>query len=332
MCAPEPDLQHFKLTEISFIGLGAMGYLMASHLTKHFSQVLVYNRTDQVALNHQAEFGSRRASLKQALGASVIISCLPTTDVVLELIEANLKHLGNPLVPYEADTDTGSLTDQTATEPKAKPIRQIWVDCTSGHPDQATTIADLLDTRGITYLDAPVSGQTSGAKAGTLTMMVGGDPHALGQVKPVLETMSALIEHVGATGAGFSVKAINNLIMAANLWSCFEGLGVLKKTGIDLSAALRCINASSGQSLASSALIPARVMTREFPNTFALDLLAKDARIALELAQKTNSPFDQLSQITQILQIASADHTPGSADFSKLALWFEAQLGAELKA
>jgi len=330
MSAPEADLQHFKVTDISFIGLGAMGYLMASHLTKHFSEVMVYNRTTQVATDHESEFGSRQVELDEALSASVIISCLPTTDVVLELIEGNLQHLSDHKGSSRADT--GSLTDQTATEPKAKPIRQIWVDCTSGHPDQATTIADLLDTRGITYLDAPVSGQTSGAKAGTLTMMVGGDPHALDQVKPVLETMSALIEHVGATGAGFSVKAINNLIMAANLWSCFEGLGVLKKSGIDLSAALRCINASSGQSLASDALIPARVLTREFPNTFALDLLAKDARIALELAEKTNSPFDQLSQITQILQLASSEHVPGSADFSKLALWFEAQLGTELKA
>ncbi len=326
----DPDRKHFSLTDISFIGLGAMGYLMASHLTKHFSEVLVYNRTAQVALDHQAEFGSRKVSLEQALSASVIISCLPTTDVVLELIEGNLQHLGDSPGSGEADTD--SLTAQRTTESHANPIRQIWVDCTSGHPDQATTIASLLAKRGIAYLDAPVSGQTSGAKAGTLTMMVGGDPHALDQVKPVLETMSALIERVGETGAGFSVKAINNLLMAANLWSCFEGLGVLKKSGIDLSAALRCINASSGQSLASSALIPTRVLTREFPNTFALDLLAKDARIALELAEKTNSPFDQLSQITQILQSASAYHTPGSADFSKLASWFEAQLGAELKA
>lgn len=134
---------------VSFIGLGAMGWHMASHLPKLGINVQVWNRTEQKAQAHAAQFATQAVSIQQAVQADIIISCLPTSADIEALIAQHPPKSG-----------------------------AIWVDCTSGVPDSAKKLADTLKNMGAAYLDAPVSGQTIGAERGTLTVMVGGDADA----------------------------------------------------------------------------------------------------------------------------------------------------------
>ncbi|MFM6957424.1 MAG: NAD(P)-dependent oxidoreductase, partial [Acinetobacter sp.] len=220
---------------VAFIGLGAMGYRMAAHLPKYFEKVYVWNRSFDKAEQHATEYGTFAVELAEAVQADVIFSCLPTSDDVETLIEGvNIK--------------SGA----------------IWIDCTSGVPEVARRLAERLKTQNIDFLDAPVSGQTIGAENATLTVMVGGDVNAFERAYPAMAAIGKLIQHVGDSGAGFAVKAINNMLLAVNLWSVAEGFSTLKAHGVNLENALTCINASSGRSLASENTFPQRVLNREW--------------------------------------------------------------------
>jgi len=278
---------------VAFIGLGAMGWHMAGHLTKVYTDVRVWNRTASKAKEHARVFATQATSLKEAGQADIIFSCLPTSKQVEEIIQ-------------QAQPKTGS----------------IWVDCTSGEPQSAQRLQQQLKEQGVTYLDAPVSGQTIGAEKGTLTVMVGGDPNMLEQANPAIQTFAGLIQHVGESGSGFAVKAVNNILMAANLWVLAEGMCNLKSQGVELDAALKCINASSGQSNMSHHIFAQRVLSREFPLTFALNLLAKDATIATQLAGTTQTIMPVL-QLTQQLYRSASNNLPSESDFSSVVQQLE---------
>ncbi len=278
-----------------------MGWRMAAHLPKAFADVRVWNRTPQRATDHAMTYGTQAVSLSEAVQADVIFSCLPTTAEVEALILANPPRVGS-----------------------------IWVDCTSGEPIVAQRLSAFLKEHGAEYLDAPVSGQTIGAENGTLTVMVGGEPAALAKARPALEPFSGKIEWVGGSGCGFAVKAINNTLLAANLLAAAEGLSVLKAHGVQLDAALACINASSGRSMASESVIPQRVLNRSFPLTFALDLLAKDTHIAMDLVLAARLPAPVLAQSQSLVRAASLSF-PQPADFSEAVRLLESWTGITLE-
>ncbi|WP_201615937.1 NAD(P)-dependent oxidoreductase [Psychrobacter urativorans] len=285
-----------KPTSVSFLGLGAMGYPMASHLVGHFDSVMVWNRSADKAHAHAKEFGSHAVDFEQALSANIIISCLPTSQQVAELIERAKLHLR---------------------------VGSVWVDCTSGVPDAAHKAAATLEELGCYFIDAPVSGQTTGAIAGSLTVMVGGDTDALAYAKPAINCFAGLIEHVGSSGGGFAVKAVNNTLFAVNSWALGEGLGVLKAHGVKPSSALECINHSSGQSFASKVTFPDRIVNRSFPKTFTLDLMAKDCGIAIDLQQQAKLPAPVMAAVASFMRAASNQVPAGSADFSEFIHFLE---------
>ena len=278
---------------IAFIGLGAMGYRMAAHLPKHFDTVYVWNRNFDKAQQHAVAFGTVAVELEQAVQADIIFSCLPTSKDVESLIDT-------------VQIKSGS----------------IWIDCTSGVPEAAKRIAEKLKAQNIDFLDAPVSGQTIGAENATLTVMVGGDVAAFERAYPALSAVGKLIQHVGDSGAGFAVKAINNMLLAVNLWSVAEGFSTLKAHGVNLNAALDCINASSGKSLVTENIFPQRVLSREFPLTFALPLLAKDTGIALDLVHQAKLPAPVLALTQSLIQAANLSAEPNS-DFSAAIKMYE---------
>lgn len=255
---------------VAFIGLGAMGWHMASHLPKLGCEVQVWNRTEEKALRHAEIFNTKAVSIADAVQADIIFSCLPTSADVEALIS-------------EYPPKQGS----------------IWVDCTSGVPDSAKKLSAELAVRDVSYLDAPVSGQTTGAERGTLTVMIGGNFEAFEKAKPIIQAFAGLIEYVGDSGTGFAVKAINNTLMATHLWALAEGLTVLKSKGVDLSAALNCINASSGKSSMSENIMAQRVLNRKFEKTFGLDLLQKDIGIAVSLVEQENLELSAMQLIQQ---------------------------------
>ncbi len=246
-------------TVISFIGLGAMGWHMASHLPKLGYTVQVWNRTERKAIDHAEQFKTISVPIEQAVQADIIFSCLPTSQDVEALMNAYPPKAGS-----------------------------VWVDCTSGVPTSAKKLNAILTEHDVNYLDAPVSGQTIGAEKGTLTVMVGGDRTAFEHAQPFIQAFADRIEYVGESGSGFAVKAVNNTLMATHLWVLAEGLTVLKAKGVDLSAALNCINHSSGKSNMSEHIMAQRVLSRRFDKTFALDLLQKDIGIANTLIEQEN--------------------------------------------
>jgi len=161
----------------------------------------------------------------------------------------------------------------------------VLVDCTSGDPPTSRSIAAELGGRGVEFIDAPVSGGTTAAKAGTLTVMWGGEESVFERVRPAVEAFGKKIVHAGGIGAGDALKAVNNALLAVHILSAAEGLVVLLKAGVNPTTALEVINASSGRSNSSENLIPQRVLTRAFPRTFRLALLEKDIGIAAVLAE-----------------------------------------------
>jgi 3-hydroxyisobutyrate dehydrogenase len=281
------------MTTVAFIGLGAMGYRMAAHLPKHFDSVLVWNRNFEKAKQHATEFNTQAVSLEQAVQADIIFSCLPTSQQVNEIIhQVEIKH------------------------------GAIWVDCTSGVPESAKLQQAFLKQKGIDFLDAPVSGQTVGAENATLTFMVGGSKTAFDIALPAMQAMGKLIKHVGDSGSGFAVKAVNNMLLAVHLCAAAEGFTTLKAHGVDLQEALECINASSGKSGVTENVLPQRVFNRSFPNTFALPLLSKDTGIAVDLVQqaKLSAPVITLTQ--NLIGAANAIAEPDS-DFSAAVKMYE---------
>ncbi|WP_291354622.1 MULTISPECIES: NAD(P)-dependent oxidoreductase [unclassified Acinetobacter] len=281
------------IQSVAFIGLGAMGYRMAAHLPQHFGTVYVWNRNFEKAKQHAAEFGTQAVELEQAVQADIIFSCLPTSQDVEELING-------------ISIKSGA----------------VWVDCTSGVPESAIKLSQKLKALDVDFLDAPVSGQTIGAENGTLTVMIGGDAAAFEKAFPAIQAFGKLIKHVGASGAGFAVKAVNNMLLAVNLCSVAEGFTTLKAHGVNLHEALDCINASSGKSGVTETVLPQRVLNRSFPLTFALPLLAKDTGIALDLVRdaKLSAPVIALTQ--SLIQSAS-NLAEKDSDFSSAVKMYE---------
>ena len=281
------------IQSVAFIGLGAMGYRMAAHLPKQFDTVYVWNRNFTKVEQHAAEFGTQAVALEQAVQADIIFSCLPISQDVENLIASVALKSGS-----------------------------IWVDCTSGVPESAKKLATALKQQNVDFLDAPVSGQTIGAETGTLTVMIGGDAAAFERTLPAIQTFGKLIKHVGEPGAGFAVKAVNNMLMAVNLCAVAEGFTTLKAHGVDLHEALDCINASSGKSNVTETVLPQRVLNRSFPLTFALPLLAKDTGIAVDLVRQAKLSAPVLS-LTQNLIQAASDQAEENSDFSSAMIMYE---------
>jgi 3-hydroxyisobutyrate dehydrogenase len=268
----------------AFIGLGAIGAPIARHIAGH-TTFAVWNRTRSVATEFAAEAGARDAEspASAATGADFLLTCLPTSAQVEEVL-------------FGANGAAASLKSGA-----------MVIDCTSGDPVTSRKIADRLARSGIAFIDAPVSGGVSGAVAGKLTVMVGGEAAALERARPILETFAAKIVHCGPIGAGDAVKAVNNALLAVQVWSTAEGLASLAKLGVDPAVALDVINSSSGRSNASMNLFPERVLNRSFPRTFRLALLDKDVGIAAGIARNTGTPAPLLEETSRLFGEARSE-------------------------
>jgi 3-hydroxyisobutyrate dehydrogenase len=275
----------------AFIGLGAIGAPIATHVAAN-TTLAVWNRTRAVAAEFASETGARDADspASAAAGADFLLTCLPTSAQVEEVL-------------FGANGAAAGLK-----------AGAMVIDCTSGDPATSRKIADRLARSGIAFIDAPVSGGVSGAVAGKLTVMVGGDAATLDRGRPILETFAGKIVHCGGIGTGDAVKAVNNALLAVHVWSTAEGLAALAKLGVDPAVALDVINSSSGRSNTSMNLFPERVLNRSFPRTFRLALLDKDVGIAAGIARDTGTPAPLLTETSRLFADAhrelgeEADH------------------------
>jgi 3-hydroxyisobutyrate dehydrogenase len=292
--------------QVGFLGLGAIGAPMAAHLARP-GPLTVWNRTAARA----AEFVSRHggiaaASPRQAAEAEVVITCLGTSADVAGLL----------------DGPDGILA---GVRPGA-----LFLDCTSGDPATSRRIAARLAERGVAFADAPVSGGTNGAEAGTLTVMVGGSAETFARARPVLAAFGRRVEHVGPVGAGDALKAVNNALLAVNILAVGEGLAALVKAGVAPRTALDVVNASSGRSFVSEVLVPERVLTGAWPRTFRLALLEKDVAIATGLLADTGVAGPVLELARSLLGAAGAE-LGEAADYLDPIRLTERQAGVEIR-
>jgi 3-hydroxyisobutyrate dehydrogenase len=291
----------------AFLGLGAIGAPMAARLARG-TRLTVWNRTRARADEFARAHGARSAGTPReaAHGAEIVVTCLPTSREVEALLEG-----GDGLL---AGLGAGALL----------------LDCTSGDPATSRRIAARLGAAGIAFADAPVSGGTNGAEAGTLTIMVGSDPAVFERARPVLALMGSRIERVGPVGAGHALKAVNNALLAVNILAVGEGLAALVKAGVPARLALEVINGASGRSFVSESLVPERVLTGAWPRTFRLALLAKDVGIARDLLRETGVEGPVLELAGELFARARA--TLGeSADYLEAIRLIEAQAGVEIR-
>ena len=296
------------MTPIAFLGLGAIGAPMARHLATAEFSLAVWNRTGSKAAAFAAANKVRHAKTPAdaARGAAIVITCLPTSREVAALLDGPDGLLGAMA--------TGSLL----------------IDCTSGDPATSRQIAARLAERGIGFLDAPVSGGVSGAEAGKLTVMVGGDAAHLKTGLIALNAFGEKIVHCGPVGAGHAIKANNKAMLAVHIWSLGEGMLALAKAGVKPEVALDVINASSGRSNTSMNLFPQRVLGRAFPRTFKLALIDKDVRIAAQFLREQNVP-SPLIQLTAELFAAAHVELGEEADHVEAVKVIERTGGAEIK-
>jgi 3-hydroxyisobutyrate dehydrogenase len=277
--------------KIGFIGLGAMGFPMARHLSKEHD-VIVWNRTREKAERHSREHGTRLAGdMTECAAAEIIITMLPTSREVDEVVDRMLP----------------SLREGT-----------LWIDATSGDPNVSRKTAARLATRGVAFVDAPVTGAVVGAENATLTIMIGGTPEDFERAREVLRLNGKTIIHVGPVGSGHAIKVLTNSIMGATVWITSECMLLAKQLGIDLKTALAVTNAGSGRSNASENLLPMRLIEGKWPLIFKLAHHDKDIRIAMSLAHQQHASTPMLA-LTQQLFTASLHELGDQADYIEVA-------------
>jgi len=264
--------------KIAFLGLGAIGEPMASHLVAEPFEVTVWNRSPDkaraFAAKHRAAVATTPAEAVK--NAEVVITCLPSSREVKEVVMSE-DGIASGIRP-------GALL----------------IDCTSGDPATSREIAEILSKKGAEFIDAPVSGGVKGAEAGTLTVMCGGSEATIDRARPILERFGKKIVRCGDTGAGDAVKAMNQALLAIHIWSAGEALSALARLGVDTHIALDVINGSSGRSNSSENLFPERVIGRAFPRTFKLALLDKDVTIAAGIARENGVPAPFIDLATRL--------------------------------
>ncbi len=160
---------------------------------------------------------------------------------------------------------------------------QVIVDLSTANPASTRALHDELAGRGVRYLDAGISGGAAGAEQGTLTLMVGGDETALAQVKPLLDTFSAHVHHMGGSGTGHVTKVLNNFLNGITLAATAEVMVAGKKAGLDLAQLLDVINTSTGVSFASLNRFPHIIKGDYLEGGLTGRLMAKDVRLYLDL-------------------------------------------------
>jgi len=295
------------MKSIGFIGLGIMGMPMARNLVKAgFRLTIVGGHAKEAVKELQAAGTTVVASPKEvAAEAELVVTCLPDTPDVWEVV-------AGPNGLLDGAKKGLIIVDHSTIAPMA--ARQLAAEC---------------ERKGVSFLDAPVSGGQQGAIAGTLSIMVGGEAAALERAMPVLEAMGKKIVHVGASGAGQFTKACNQIICAITWQAIGEGMALGVKAGVDPAKMLEAVSAGAARCWALEVRTP-RLLDGDFKPGFMAKLQYKDLVIATDAAKKLGVPLPVTSLVTEFY---AALKTAGKGDWDTSALvTLEEQLaGVEIR-
>jgi 3-hydroxyisobutyrate dehydrogenase len=205
----------------------------------------------------------------------------------------------------------------------------VVIDMSSSSPTGTRELGKALEARGITLLDAPVSGGVRKAVDGTLSIMAGGDPATIEAVRPVLEAMGKNVFATGPLGAGHAMKALNNYVSAAGFAAAAEAVLAGARFGIEPETIVTILNASTGRNNSTENKFPQFVLPRTFDAGFTVGLMVKDLRIALEVAQATKMPAP-LAEVCLAEWAAAERELGGAADHTAALKHWERLAGSEL--
>src|SRR5262245_50385405 len=268
---------------VGFIGVGNMGNPMAGNVLKQSFPMTVFD------LNPKAMENLVQAGAKAAASAAEVVD---NSEVVLTSLPASPDVEATYLEP-------GGLVDRARRD-------TILIDLSSVLPSTPRKIEPRAKARGVHFLEAPVSGGVSGARAATLAIMVGGDAAPLERVRPVLRAIGPNIFHVGPVGAGNTIKAINNMMACVNGLAMMEGLALGVKAGLDPMTVYEVVKASSGGSKALER-IPKAIVPRDFDPGFKVALMNKDLETFNTIAKELHVAvsFANVAQRYQQMALAA---------------------------
>lgn len=282
---------------VAFVGLGQMGVPMATRLAAAGWDV----RGTDVSPAARAAFSEASGvaavddPVEAVAGAGIVVVMLPSSAIV------------------NAALLDGGLLERIE-------LGTLLIDMGSSEPLATRELATRAAAIGIDVVDAPVSGGVAGARAGTLTIMVGGGDADVARARPLLDDLGRSTVHVGPVGAGHALKALNNLLSATHLLVSAEALAVGQAFGLDAATMLEAINGSSGRSGSTEVKLPRFVLPGSYDSGFRLALMLKDMRIATDLARATGVPA-ALGEAAVELWARAAEELDAGADHTEIARW-----------
>lgn len=261
---------------VGFIGLGIMGLPMAKNILKAGHEVTAYNRSEGPRADARAAGATLAASSAEAAR---------TADVVITIVT------DSPDVEQVCLGPNGVIEGARAGT--------VVVDMSTISPEVTKRVGAKLAERGVQMLDAPVSGGDTGAIAGTLSIMAGGEASALETARPVLEAMGKRIVHCGPLGAGQTVKLCNQIAVTLTNLAVCEAMIFATKNGVDPAKMLEALSAGAAGSWQMTNLGP-RMLKRDFAPGFKVRLQRKDLRLAIENATQQAASLPGLGLVSQL--------------------------------
>ncbi len=287
------------MARIGFIGLGHMGFPMATNLIKAGHEVTGYDLNPSVLAPFQQAGGFKAASVSEvALNKDVVITVLQTGEQVRRVClgEQGFYHL----IP-----------------------NALHIDCSSIDVASAKQLHQEARAHKLSMIDAPVSGGVRGAESGTLTMMVGGTAEALQKAKPYLELMGKKIIHTGEAGTGQAAKICNNMILGISMVAISEAFVLGKQLGLSAESLFEVVTNSSGQCWAMShyapipGLVPNAPAGNQYQPGFSAAMMLKDLKLSQQSARQEGLHTQLAQQATEIYQ-RFIDAGEGELDFSAI--------------
>ena len=268
---------------IGFVGLGMMGLPMARNLVDDGYAVTVFDLND-VTVNLAKEFGatSEDSAATVASKSDIAITMVPDSEHVEAVIAG----------------PNGILEGLNAGS--------VVIDMSTIDPEIGKKMANLIEAKGSSFIDAPVTGGVGGAEAGTLSILVGGNAEIFERALPVLNVLGGDVSHMGPVGSGHTTKIANQLIAVATLAGISEAFVLAKKSGLDMQAFFDAVKNGAGRSWALETLGP-KILEGDFTPGFMVKHMQKDLRLAGQLGADTGTALPTSTLIAQLYRSVQAD-------------------------
>lgn len=292
------------MSKIAFIGLGHMGGPMALNLVKKGHSLTVFDLVPE-AIKQLTDAG--------AIAAETAVEAVKDAEVVITMLPAS-KHVESIYI------DNDNLLEHISTD-------ALIIDCSTIAAESAKRVAKVASEKGLAMIDAPVSGGTGGAIAGTLTFIVGGSDENFNAAKPYLECMGQNIFHAGDNGAGQVAKICNNMLLGVLMAGTAEAIALGVANGLDANTLSDIISKSSGRNWATELynpwpdVMPNAPASKGYAGGFGVDLMLKDLCLASESALVTRSSTP-LGELARNLYSIHSGQGNGHLDFSSIVNMF----------